>query len=170
MKNKKEKTYTIEVLLTQYKDTLSKFIYYITGRGYTHASIAVDEAEDAYYSFNKDGFRIEHPKRHKDIIKKSISYKLEVTKEEHSKIVELINEFQEKRFSWRYSLRGVFLCKMGIAHKFEWRYFCSQFVAELLQKAKVLNLKENASLYFPDKLEDELCASFHVKEVVVNPV
>lgn len=165
-----EKKYEISILLTQYQDILSKFVHYLIDRKYTHASIGLNESEDTYYSFTIKGFRKEHPKRHKEKIKKSICYKLRVTEKQHEKIKELINEFQEKRNSWKYNLPGIFLCKMRIPHKMKWRYFCSQFVTELLQKAEVLERKASPSLYFPSKLERELLANFKLIEVVYNPI
>ncbi|MDD3367674.1 MAG: hypothetical protein PHP50_02130 [Lachnospiraceae bacterium] len=40
----------ITVLLTRYYSTFSNFIYYVTGRGYTHASISLGNAEALSYS------------------------------------------------------------------------------------------------------------------------
>lgn len=60
-----KKKYTIVVLFTCYKDMASDFIYYISGKGYTHASIALEENPEYYYSFNSKGFRKEYPQRYK---------------------------------------------------------------------------------------------------------
>ena len=165
-----EKKYTVSILLTKYEDLISKIIYYITGRGYTHASIGVDDSEEVYYSFNIKGFRMERPLKHKDKITDSICYKLDVTAEEYEKLVELINGFQEKRFSWKYNTLGVILCCLRIPHKRKWHYFCSQFVAEVLQKSNIVDLKRNASLYFPNKLEQELKGLVNLNRVVLNPI
>lgn len=165
-----EKKYTISILLTKYEDFTSKLVYYLTGRGYTHASIGLDESQDVYYSFNSKGFRRECPMKHKEKIKDSICYKLDVTKEEHEKVVELINAFQENRFEWRYSTLGVILCVLQIPHKRAKHYFCSQFVAEVLQKAKIAELKMNASLYHPNNLEKELKKLFNLERIVLNPI
>lgn len=165
-----EDKYTISILLTETKDFLSRIIYYLTGRGYTHAAIGLDESEDLYYSFNIKGFRMEHPKRHKEVIKDSICFKLDVTQTEHEKVTELIKEFQEQRFSWKYNLVGVILCMLKIPYKRRWHYFCSQFVVELLQKSKIADLKNNASLYFPNKLGQELRGLMNLNRIVVNPI
>lgn len=166
-----DKTYTISILMTRHKDILSKAMYYfIGGGGYSHVSIGIDESEDAYYSFNIKGFRKEHPKRHRDQIKKSICYKLSVTKKEHKKIVELINEFQKNHSVWKYSLSGVILCRMRIPHKMKRRYFCSQFVTEILQKAEVIKTRQSASLYLPKILEKELSLHLNLREIIPNPV
>jgi len=49
----------VTILLTEYSDALSRFIYYISGRGYTHISLGLEEDEDRFYSFNYKGFCIE---------------------------------------------------------------------------------------------------------------
>ena len=165
-----EKKYTISILLTKSGDFLSKIIYYLTGRGYTHAAIGIGDSEDAYYSFNIKGFRKEHPKRHKDIIQESICYQLDVSKEEHEKVATLINEFQEERFTWKYDRLGLILSMLRIPHKRKKHYICSQFVAELLQKSKIMNLSKNASLYLPNKLGQEVRNLLSLNRVVVNPI
>lgn len=165
-----EQKYTISILLTKYEDFTSKLVYYLTGKGYTHASIGLDETKDEYYSFNIKGFRRERPLKHKDIITDSICYKLEVSKEEYEKVVELINAFQENRFEWKYSTLGVILCVLQIPHKRAKHYFCTQFVAEVLQKARIAELKLHASLYNPNNLERELRNLFNLERVVMNPI
>ncbi len=165
-----EKKYKISILLTKSTDLLSKIIYYLTGRGYTHASIGLDDTEDTYYSFNIKGFRMEHPKRHKNMIKRSICYELDVTQEEHEKVTELINEFQAERFTWKYDRIGLILTILGISHKRKKHYICSQFVAELLQKAKIMKLSRNASLYIPNKLGQEVRELISLKKVEIDPM
>lgn len=165
-----EKKYEISILLTQYQDILSKFVHYLIDRKYTHASIGLNESEDTYYSFTIKGFRREHPKRHKDKIKKSVCYKIRVTQKQYRKIADSINRFQDNRHFWKYNLPGIFLCKMRIPHRMKWRYFCSQFVTELLQKAEVLERKASPSLFSPSKLERELLANFKLMEIITNPI
>ncbi len=165
-----EKKYTISILLTKYGDIISRIIYYFTGRGYTHAAIGIDDEEDTYYSFTIKGFRKEHPKRHSDIIKDSICYELDVTQEEHENVISQINEFQKERFSWKYDSLGLILCILHIPHKRKKRYICTQFVAELLQNAKIMKLSKNPSLYFPNRLGQELKNLLKVRKVVHNPI
>jgi inositol transport system substrate-binding protein len=165
-----EKKYTISILLTKSGDFISKLIYYFTGRGYTHASIGIDDEEDTYYSFNIKGFRKEHPKRHKDTIKDSICYELDVTREEHENMTSLINEFQKERFSWKYDSIGLILTILHIPHKRKKHYICSQFVAELLENAKIMKLSKNPSLYVPNRLGQEVKKLLKLRNVDQNPL
>ncbi|MBQ8518096.1 MAG: hypothetical protein IJ455_00635 [Agathobacter sp.] len=164
------KNYTISVLLTKQEDWISKIIYYITGRGFTHASIGFDENDEVFYSFNIKGFRRELPKKHKDAITQSLCFKLNVSQEEYEKVVDLIYEFQEKRKSWKYSTMGVVLCLLRIPHKRKWHYFCSQFVAEILEKANIAEVSKHASLCLPNNLVDILNSRRAMDAVVLNPI
>lgn len=162
--------YTVSVLLTKQEDLLSKIIYYITGRGYTHASIGIDDTDETFYSFNIKGFRREQPKKHKDLITKSLCFKLNVSQEEYQKVVDLIYEFQEKRDAWKYSTLGVILCLLRIPHKRKWHYFCSQFVAEILEKANITELCKHTSLCLPNNLEMLLRKHTGLDRIVMNPI
>lgn len=62
---RKENKRVITVLLTRYRSIFANFIYWISGRGYTHASLGLDENDGCYYSFNFKGFKIEHPENGK---------------------------------------------------------------------------------------------------------
>lgn len=162
--------YTISVLLTKQEDILSKIIYYITGRGYTHASIGYGEQDDEFYSFNIKGFRREKPKKYRERITKSLCFKLKVTKEEYENVVTLIQEFQKNRFLWKYSIFGVILSVLRIPHKRKRHYFCSQFVAEVLEKANITELRKSASLCFPNTLERILRNHRAMDRIVMNPI
>ena len=91
-----ENKYTVSILFVNYEDFWSKVVYYVLGRGYSHAAIGVDEDDEVYYSFNVKGFRREKPRKH--IVSKSICYKLSVSEDKYEKVVKMIEEFQRKRF------------------------------------------------------------------------
>ena len=147
---------TISIFMTKYDDILSKFIYYISGCGYTHAAVCFDSELQEYYTFNYKGFRREHPFGGRRRYGKSICYKLEVTKEQHARLKWLIKKMEQKNVDWKYSLIGVVLCILGIKHKFQNYYFCSQFVAELLEKSEIILWKKHSSLYLPNHLCREI--------------
>src|SRR5699024_12713430 len=56
-----------------------------------------------------------------------------------------IEHFLEKRKSYHYALLGAFCCSIHIPVKFKNGYFCSQFVAEILERAGVAALKKKKS-------------------------
>lgn len=165
-----EHKYIISVLFVNYEDFWSKVVYYFLGRGYSHAAIGVDEEEEIYYSFNFKGFRREKPRKHVDIVSKSVCYKLRVSKEEYDRIVDMIAEFQKKRFEWRYNLIGMLLSRINISHRRCKYYFCSEFVVEMLEKSKVARFQKSAAHYLPNRLEQEVQKFKNLEQIVLNPI
>lgn len=160
----------ITVLFTRYYSTFANFIYWISGKGYTHASIALDEQNEYYYSFNYKGFRREYPKKHTRRSGKSIGIKLEVSQESFDRMKKKIEEMEGKRDKLHYSRFGVLLCLLHIPCKIQNRYFCSQFVAETLELSEAVLLSKDAALYLPNQLLHELCRQNCPKEIICNPV
>ncbi|MCL2137209.1 MAG: hypothetical protein FWH40_06795 [Coriobacteriia bacterium] len=50
----------------------------------------------------------------------------------------------------RFSYLGLVLCYLGIRIRLKDRYFCSQFVSEIIEKAEAVPLAKHSSLYLPD--------------------
>ncbi len=164
------KEHTISVLFTRYYSTFSNFVYWISGRGYTHASIALDDENEYYYSFNFRGFCQEYPKKHRKKSSKSVCYRIVVSDESYIKMKQMIDELKENEQKLGYCRIGVFLCLVHIAHKFQNRYFCSQFVAEMLELVEGVTLNKKPTLYFPNQLCEELKEKTCVKEIAYNLV
>jgi inositol transport system substrate-binding protein len=162
--------YTVSVLFVNYEDFWSKVVYYVLGRGYSHAAISVDDEGETYYSFNFKGFRRERPRKHEDIVSKSVCYKLSVSKKEYDSIAQMIEEFQSQRFEWRYNLMGLLLSRVHISRRRHKHYYCSEFVAEMLQKAQVYDFKKNLAHYLPNRLEREIQTFRNLEQVILNPI
>ena len=160
----------ITVLLTRYYSIYSNFLYYVTGRGYTHASIALDEKNEYYYSFNLKGFRKEYPKKHSKRSGKSICYKFEVSEEGYGRMIQRLEEMKERGSELHYSRLGVFCCLLHIPFHRKNHYFCSEFVAEMLALSDAVNLKKETSLYMPNQLIYELGRQSSLKEIICNPI
>lgn len=160
---------TVSIFMTKYDDVLSNFVYWISGRGYTHVALSFDQEAQNFYTFNYKGFRREHPFKRKRRYGKSICYKLEVPKEQHGRLKEIIEQMENSPTEWKYSLRGVVLCIFGIPYKEKDSYFCSQFVAELLQKSGIMKWKKNSSLYLPNHMCREISKHKGLKETLLLP-
>ena len=169
-----ENKYTLSVLFVNYEDFWSKVVYHILGKGYGHASIGLDNHntsdEEIFWSFNFKGFRREKPRKHEAIVSKSICYKLNVSKAEYDKVAEMIEEFQSRRFEWKYNLMGMLLSRINIKRQKKDHYFCSEFVAEMLQKAKIAEFSKNTAHYLPNRLEEELQKLKNLEQVILNPI
>lgn len=118
MMEAKEERKVISVLLTRYDSIFSSFIYWTTGRAYTHASLSLDEADEEFYSFNFKGFCKECPRKHKGRIRKSTCYRLEISQVCYKRIKDRIDVIERKKGEWSYSRLGVFFCLVHIRTKF----------------------------------------------------
>ena len=165
-----ENNYTVSVLFVNYEDFWSKVVYYVLGGGYSHAAIGLDDGEETYYSFNFKGFRREKPRKHEKIVSKSVCYKLSVSQEEHEKLAQMIELFQKKRFDWKYNLWGLLLSRVHIRLRKRHHYFCSEFVAEMLQKTKIGKFEKNVAYYLPNRLEREVQNFRNLQQVIFNPI
>ena len=167
---KEGRNHVISVLFTRYYSTFSNFIYWISGRGYTHASIALDDENEYYYSFNYRGFAKEYPKKHKRRSSRSVCYRLEISDASYEKMKKKLEDLKRKEHQLAYCKIGVILCLMNVSFKFENRYFCSQFVAEMLKLDDSVLLKKDPALYLPNQLSLELGRQAVIKEIVYNGV
>ncbi len=161
---------TVTILLTRYSDLFGRFICGISRHGYSHASISIDGAEEIFYSFNFKGFVIEKPKKRipKKRMAGSVCIRMQVPENVHAVIEEEISRFLEKKEQYLYSRWGVVLCLMHIPHKFRNRYFCSQFVVEILSRAGAVELRKEESLYMPGQLIDGMECVFSQKQLAYN--
>lgn len=158
---------TVTILLTKYMDIGSRIISMISPYGYTHASISIDENEEIFYSFNYRGFVIETPKKRypSNRCPENAYIRLSIPEDTYEIIKQEIEGFLACKEYYTYSRIGVVLCLLQIPHKFSNKYFCSQFVAEILSHAGAIHVKKNESLYLPDQLIDGIECLFSHKQV-----
>lgn len=143
----------IYILLMRYPDVFSKFFGIISGGYYSHASIGTSGSEGVFYSYVKKGFRKELPTEHPTFKDKEVPcklYCLDVSDEIYNVVQTILENHVNQAEQVKYSIWGVFLCLLRIGHKKENKYFCSQFVSEVLEQSKVLSLEKHSSLYLPD--------------------
>ena len=141
------------------------------GRRYSHASIALDEKIEYFYSFNSKGFRREYPRKHeKRVSKNSVAYKLEISEEEYRLMQDKLNEMESRSSKLHYSRLGVLFSLLHISFHRKNHYFCSEFVAEMLRLSKAVKLEKKPSRYLPGHLVRELSRQSCLKAVIYNPI
>ena len=161
----------ISILLTKYNDWTSTFVYYITGRGYTHASIALEEDPDTYYSFNYRGFAVETVAKHKRRgVRYSRSLEVCVSDETYEQVKSCIEAFREKKERLYYTRLGAVCCAMRLPLHFENAYFCSYFVAEVLERSGAAVLPKRPWRYTPNHFIGLLEQHPGFQRTVMNPV
>lgn len=148
------------ILLTRTTTILSRAIHAATGDGYTHVSIALDDDLTQLYSFARKRDRMPlpaglvHENLHTAVYARNgqsqcALYKIDVTDAQHEAVRARIEAMLAADTPYRYSLLGVLLCKLDLAHERQQHMFCSQFVASLLEDAGIAALPKPASLMHP---------------------
>ena len=153
MKSNKKKIY---ILLTRFEDGGAKALRALTNCYYTHASIGLEEDMNTFYSFVYKGFIAEKITRYLKPGKENLLcklYEIEVNEKKYNSIKRMIRFYSNIREKLHYTRLGVVLCLMKIPFKAERGYFCSQFVAEILDRAGAAKLNRNSSLYLPTDLQ-----------------
>ena len=147
-------TKTIFVLLTERKDRFSRMCRRASQSQFTHASIGLEDQKRRFYSFlTKGGFRTESPQISAKLgagDSQCALYKIEVAEAAYMEIKNHINTIRESARLYKYSYLGALLCFLRVPHKFKRKYFCSQFIAELLISSKAADLKKRPSIFRPD--------------------
>ena len=146
----------IFVLLTQFPGREARLLRWYTGCPYTHVSLGLDEDMNTFYSFVMKGFIVEDIARYCAKPGRApfpcALYELEVTQAVYDRMKALLQSFVARKASLRYSHFGLFLSLIHIPSRRKGRYFCSQFVAEVLQRCKATHLKKSSTLYLPKDL------------------
>lgn len=145
-------SYKIVILLMQYPDAMATAMGRFTRFRYTHASIGLSEDLNTFYSFVHKGFIVEKITRYLKPEREPFPcalYEIEVPEKVYQNIKQLLQSYAARRSSLRYSRFSLILCLLGIPFKQKNSYFCSHFVAEVLQRAKAVQLPKNSVLCLP---------------------
>lgn len=142
----KEKT--VYVLLTDTGTVFTKMIKFFTQAPYNHVSIAFDEKLEEVYSFGR-----KHPRNplNAGFIKEDVYFgtyrrfdhtrclllKIEVSVSEYNQIRKIVQVFTMNPNLYSYSLLGLVGVAMNYPIHIENKYFCSQFVSEVLTRSGV---------------------------------
>ena len=144
---------TIYILLTKYSDRISRTIGVCSGCKYMHASIGLEDGR-TFFSFNtKHGFCIETPLS-KSRQTPCMLYTIDVPEHTYQDIARRIQVFIDSESRYRFSYIGTVCCILRLP---SWcipaqnknRYFCSQFVSELLCLTGAAQLRKPPSRFLP---------------------
>ncbi|GHU61720.1 hypothetical protein AGMMS49983_01930 [Clostridia bacterium] len=155
-----EKIRTIYVLLTQSTKITSRILQVFQGSRFAHASIAL-ERDGSFYSFNPGiGFTTERPiaqKRKRDA--PCVLYEISVSEETYADIDSRINWFIDNPQEYKFNYAGMVFTILGIPVGMESRYYCSQFVFDLLKKSGAVPGIRHSAHYLPRHFRKMLHAS-----------
>ena len=153
-------TSSIYVVVSQTGTPFSQLLKICTRAPYNHVSLALDERLSVMYSFARReinrpwiaGLIREHPLEGMFFIKKETQcrvYEISVTKNQYAEVVQILGEFMSEYDRYRYNFLGLPFILLGVPMERDNHYACSQFVAYVLQKARIISLDPHYSLVRP---------------------
>jgi len=158
----------VYVLLTCTGTIFSKAIKHLTKSEYTHSSISLDINCSGLYSFAR---RQVFPPLPAGFVKEDLStgilakyshckcamYKAKVDDATYAKIAMELKSMAAVCDSYPYSCVGPICCFLHIPYHSTGKFFCSEFVADILERNGAINLSKPASLMRPNdftKMDD----------------
>ncbi|MEH7225712.1 hypothetical protein V7112_18025 [Bacillus sp. JJ1566] len=154
----KKKVY---ILLTDTGTLFTKLIKLYTKKPYNHASISFDSEMSEVYSFGRKtarnpfigGFVKEDVR--KGLFKQAdcAIYSFTVTEVDIQKMKRYITEIEAQKEYYRYNFLGLFGVMFNKPLKRKKAFFCSQFVASVLNEGDSVNFEKPPSLIAPNDLQ-----------------
>lgn len=146
--NNKADERNIYIVLTQTNTYPARAIRFYTHEPYAHASISFDEDLEVMYSFARKG--IYNP-FNAGFIRENIDagifgrfnsttccvYKLQINNKQYYKLRNEVDVFERNKDDYSYNYLGLLGAAFNIPIKSKQRYFCSQFVAYVLEKSEI---------------------------------
>lgn len=168
----------VYILLTYTDTTLAKLIKLKTHQPYSHASISLDTKLDNMYSFGRknegDRFKFINEDIREGVLKDvsdKASYSLYmvlITDEEYIRLQNTLDDFKSKGDKLKFNFSGLVSLAFGKGRESEDRFFCSEFIAELLRHANPNIYNKSSSLYTPTDLVKGKRFAFVKKGVLKN--
>ena len=160
----KLKKRTLYIFLVRTDSFFSRVIALFTKTNFTHASIGFDAECRSLYSFARKQTHHAIPagfvKESRDTGLLSLSpnapcavFSLNVTEQAYEDIRAELETMYAEKDKFGYNYLGPFCCFFGIPMKIRDHYFCSQFVADILERHHAVQLTKPASLYHPRDIE-----------------
>ena len=148
------------VLLSRSNTWFSSVIYHLSLGEFTHAALALERDLQDLYSFGRfnphlplpAGFVTEYV--HTGVYGRCGSntcrvYRVPVSEEGYRRVVKILGYMKSQSYYYHYNLFGVALCGLRISYKRKARFFCSQFVAEMLSRSGAVSLPRPAHMMRP---------------------
>lgn len=145
-------TKRIFLLMIRYPGFFADTMVRCSRYGYTHATIGLEEDLNTFYSFMRKGFVEEKVTRYLKPGREPFPcalYEIHVSKKVYRRVKKLLMSYVARKNFLKYTHFSLFWCFLGIPWALRDRYFCSEFVAEVLKKADVAHLPKHHALCLP---------------------
>ncbi|MDF2935669.1 MAG: hypothetical protein K0Q90_1042 [Paenibacillaceae bacterium] len=169
MMMKKEERY-VYVLLTDSGTVLGRMIKWYTKQPLSHASLVLDQELQEIYSFGRKnpgnpfigGFVRESLKSGLLLDASCALYRCSVSSSVYTRLQHHVEEMRSHQDEYKYSVWGLVGVALNRAWSRENAYFCSQFVATVLEENGAVRLEKPPALTTPGDLAalDELAPIF----------
>lgn len=153
-------TKSVYVLLIRTDTLFSRLIHFFTKSEYTHASLGMSSDCHELYSFARKYASLPLPgcfvreNVSAGLMAKSpeapcVLYEIKIPNQVFAAIHNEIEALKRLPKPPKYSLTGPILCWIGIESKQRKKFFCSRFVADILERSGAVTLGKPASLFRP---------------------
>ena len=146
----------VYILLTRSGTRFYRLIHIATRDDYTHATIGQDGPAGPFYSFARKHERFALPA---GLVKERVTdrrradpcclYELRVSEETYALLRRRLSGMYARREEYRYNLLGALSCGLNLPLVRRRHYFCSQFVAGLLEDSGAARLPKPPALLRP---------------------
>lgn len=150
--------YNIYILISKSRTCFSRLIHLATSAPYTHVSIGLEGLDGDFYSFGRKYSRLCLPA---GLVKEGVAdngapaeiayrmYQLQVSQHTYLLLQERLEVMYGNRRCYHYNLLGALSAFFNYPLQRRRHYFCSQFVAELLEGCGALEFGKNVALVRP---------------------
>lgn len=150
----------IYILLTDTGTLFTRLIKLYTKRSFNHASISFDRSLSEVYSFGRKtpsnpfigGFVKENMESHFFNLATCRVYSCTISTIQYEEMKCFIQKINDEKSLYRYNLLGLFAILLNKQLNRKYAFFCSQFVATVLQECKCVHFSKPLSLITPQDL------------------
>lgn len=147
----------IYILLTDTGTLFTRLIKLYTKKSFNHASISFDRSLSEVYSFGRKapsnpfigGFVKENMESHFFKLAECRVYSCTVSSIQYKKMRCFIQKMNDEKSLYRYNLLGLFAILLNKQINRKHAFFCSQFVASVLQECECVKFSKHPSLITP---------------------
>ncbi|MFO1444830.1 hypothetical protein KDN24_16815 [Bacillus sp. Bva_UNVM-123] len=152
----------VYLLLTDTGTLFTRMIKLYTKECHNHASISFDCHLNEVYSFGRKkprnpfigGFVKEDVRSELFKNANCAVYVFTVTETQYNNMLKLIREIDENQKKYRYNLLGLFALALNKQINRKHAFFCSHFVATVLQEGRLLETNKHLSMITPQDLKE----------------
>lgn len=143
---------------------LSKIIKYYTKEHYNHVSLSLTKDLNTTYSFGRKelsnpfiGGFVQEDFWNPFFLNSDCSiYSITITPEQYNQLEQRLHHFHHNQHAYRYNFLGLLALSMDVDFERRHAYFCSEFVATLLQESRIIPTDKKAQFVKPlDLINDQ---------------